>query len=89
RDVWSAARNQMFIKKFLGSDEGAMIQRITELTKDEKGEKVLIHLVADLVGDGVIGDNNREGMEEEMMSYSQEITIDLISHQVLSKGKLA
>lgn len=89
RDVWSAARNQMFIKKFLGSDDGAMIQRITELTKDEKGEKVLIHLVADLVGDGVIGDNNREGMEEEMMSYSQEITIDLISHQVLSKGKLA
>ncbi|MGC8384898.1 DUF4043 family protein, partial [Pseudomonas aeruginosa] len=65
RDVWSAARNQMFIKKFLGSDDGAMIQRITELTKDEKGEKVLIHLVADLVGDGVIGDNNREGMEEE------------------------
>lgn len=89
RDVWSAARDQMFIKKFLGTGDGSMIQRITELTKTEKGERVLIQLVADLVGDGVIGDNNREGMEEELMSYSQEITIDLISHQVLSKGKMA
>ena len=89
RDVWSAARDQMFLKKFMGTGDTAMIQRITELTKTEKGERVLIHLVADLVGDGVIGDNDREGMEEELMSYSQEITIDLISHQVLSKGKLA
>lgn len=89
RDVWQAARDQMFIKKFLGTGDGAMIQRITELTKTEKGEKVLMHLVADLVEDGVTGDNQREGNEEEMMSYSQEITIDLISHQVRNKGKLA
>ncbi len=89
RDVWEAARDQMLMKKFMGESDGSAFHRITELTKDEKGEKVLIHLVADLVGDGVIGDNNREGMEEEMMSYSQEITIDLISHQVVSKGKLA
>jgi len=89
RDVWQAARDQMFIKKFLGTGDGALIQRITELTKTEKGEKVLMHLVADLVEDGVTGDNQREGNEEEMMSYSQEITIDLISHQVRNKGKLA
>ena len=52
RDVWSAARDQMFVKKFLGTGPGAMIQRITELTKTEKGEKVLMQLVADLVDDG-------------------------------------
>ena len=73
----------------MGTDANSAVQRITDLTKDEKGERVLMHLGADLVGDGVIGDNNREGMEEELMSYSQEITIDLISHQVVSKGKLA
>ncbi len=89
RDVWEAARDQMLCKKFMGESENAAFHRITELTKNEKGERVLIHLVADLIGDGVIGDNNREGMEEELMSYSQEITIDLISHQVVSKGKLA
>ena len=48
-----------------------------------------MHLLADLVDDGVIGDNEREGNEEEMMSYSDIVTIDLISHGVRQKGKLA
>ena len=61
----------------------------TDLTKTEKGEKVLMHLVADLVEDGVIGDNEREGNEEAMQSYSQVINIDLISHGVRNKGNLA
>lgn len=89
RDVWQAARDQMFIKRFLGTGNGSMIQRITELTKTEKGEQVLMHLVADLTGDGVVGDNEREGMEEAMQSYSLVINIDLISHQIRNKGKLA
>lgn len=89
REVWEAARDQMFVKKFLGTGDGAMIQRITELTKSEKGEKVLMHLVADLVEDGVVGDTEREGNEEEMKSYSQEINIDLISHGVKNRGKMA
>lgn len=89
RDVWSAARDQMFVKNFIGTGDNALIQRITELTKTEKGEKVLMHLVADLVEDGVIGDNEREGNEEAMQSYSQEIGIDLMTHSVRNKGKLA
>lgn len=89
RDVWSAARDQAFVRRFLGKGDGAMIQRITELTKTEKGERVLMHLVADLVEDGVIGDNEREGNEEAMQSYNQEIQIDLLSHQVRNKGKMA
>lgn len=89
RDVWSAARDMMFVKNFVGTGDNSVIQRITELTKTEKGEKVLMHLVADLVDDGVIGDNEREGNEEAMQSYSQEITIDLLTHSVRNKGKMA
>lgn len=48
-----------------------------------------MHLLADLVGDGIVGDNEREGNEEEMMTYTDDITIDLISHGVRQKGKLA
>lgn len=88
RDVWQSARDQMFIKKFTGG-ENSVIQRITELTKTEKGEQVLMHLVADLVEDGVISDNEREGNEEAMQSYAQTLNIDLISHGVRNKGKLA
>lgn len=89
RDVWSAARDQMFIKNFIGTGTNSVIQRITDLTKTEKGEKVLMHLVADLVEDGVIGDNEREGNEEAMQSYSQEVQIDLLTHSVRNKGKLS
>lgn len=89
RDVWSAARDKMFIKKFTGTGEDALIQRITDLTKTEKGEQVIMFLVADLVEDGGIGDNEREGMEEAMQSYSQVVNIDLINHGVRNKGKLA
>lgn len=89
RDVWTAARDMMFIKKFVGDSDGAMVQRITELTKDEKGERCIFHLVADLVEDGVVGDSEREGNEEEIKSYNQTIEIDLLTHGVKNKGKMA
>lgn len=89
RETWSAARDQMFLSRFMGKGENNVVQRITELTKTEKGEQCIFQLVADLVSDGVIGDNEREGNEESMQSYSQIITLDQISHGVKNKGKLA
>jgi len=89
RDVWRDARDKSFFTKFVGTGDNTVVQRITELTKTEKGERVLMHLLADLVGDGVVGDNEREGQEEEMMTYTEDMTIDLISHGVRQKGKLA
>lgn len=89
RDVWQAARDQMFIKRFMGTTQQAMIQVIKELTKTEKGDQAIIQLVADLVEDGVISDNEREGNEEAMQSYSQIISLDLMTHSVRNKGKLA
>jgi N4-gp56 family major capsid protein len=89
RDVWQAARDKAFINKFVGTDDNCVIQRVTELTKTEKGEQAIMHLVADLVGDGVIGDDEREGNEEELKSYSQIIGMDLITNSVRNKGKLA
>jgi hypothetical protein len=88
REIWQAARDLSFINKFVGGPD-AVIQRITELTKTEKGEQVIMFLLADLVDDGVVGDSEREGNEEEMKSYNQTISIDLLSHGVRQKGKLA
>lgn len=88
RELWKQARDMTFINKFVGGTD-SVIQRITELTKTEKGEQVIMHLLADLVEDGVVGDNQREGFEEEMKTYNDKITIDLISHGLRQKGKLA
>jgi N4-gp56 family major capsid protein len=89
RSTFEAARDQMFVNKFLGSGTSAIIQHITDATQSEKGTEVLMNLVADLVGDGVVGDNWREGFEEELQAYWQSINIDLISNAARSKGKLA
>ncbi len=61
RDVWKDARDQQFFNKFVGTGENNVVQRITELTKTERGEECIMHLLADLTDDGVTGDNEREG----------------------------
>jgi N4-gp56 family major capsid protein len=89
RRTWAAARDQMFIKKITGEGENSPIQRVTELTKTEKGDQCIFHLVADLVEDGGTGDDDREGNEEAMQSSAQTIIIDLINHGVREKGKMS
>lgn len=89
RRVWRAARHRMFINKFVGTDENAMIHRITELTKSDKGARAVLTLVTDLQGDGVAGDRFLEGNEEAMLSSDQVIRIDQLRHAVRSKGRMA
>ena len=57
RDFWKAARNNSFINQFAGTGSNAMVQRVTELTKTQKGTKANITLLADMTGDGITGDN--------------------------------
>lgn len=89
RDVWKAARNMAFINKFIGTGKDSMIQRITALTKTDKGARAVITLVADLEGDGVAGDRALEGNEEPMKSYDQVIRIDQLRHANRSEGRMA
>ena len=75
RDFWKVARNQSFINQFAGSGSNAMVQRVTELTKNQKGTKANITLLADMTGDGITGYNTLEGNEEALRAY--DITIEL------------
>lgn len=88
REVWSMARNASFLNKFAGNGPNSMIQRITELKKDEKGARAVITLVADLVGDGTVGDNQLEGNGEALKSFDQVITIDQLRHYNENIGRL-
>lgn len=89
RQVWKAARNYAFVSKFTGKGPNSMIQRITELTKNEKGTRAVITLVADLEEDGVAGDNQLEGNEEAIKAYDQVIQIDQLRQANRHKGRLA
>ena len=89
RQMWKAARNFAFITKFQGSGPNAMIQRVTELTKSEKGTRAVLTLVADLEEDGIGGDDQLEGNEEEIKAYDQVITLDQLRNANKHKGRLA
>lgn len=89
RDIWKVARNYQFMNRYMGDGPSAMIQRITELTKDERGARAVITLVADLEGDGVAGDRTLEGNEEANKAYDQVIQIDQMRHANKHEGRMA
>lgn len=89
RDFWAQARNMSFVNNFVGTDENSMIQRITELRRDEKGARAVITLIADLTGDGVAGDRTLEGNEEGIKAYDQVIRLDQLRHANRHEGRIA
>ncbi len=89
RDLWAAARNASFTMRFTGKGPNSMIQRITELTKSEKGDRAVLTLVADLEGDGVVGDFTMENNEEAIKAYDTVITIDQLRNANRLAGRMA
>ena len=89
RDFWRVARNASFINQFAGSGSNAMVQRVTELTKSEKGTKAVLTLLADMTGDGITGDNTLEGNEEALRSYDLTIELDQLRFANRIAGRLA
>lgn len=87
KDSIRAFREELFFKRFMGTGENSIVQYITELKKTDTGTKAMIGLIPDLAGNGVVGDNELEGREEEMDAFWLEINIDLLRNAVKSKGK--
>lgn len=88
-DLWKQARNMSFVNKFAGTGPNAMVQRISELKKSEKGARAVITLLADLTGDGRAGDRTLEGYEESMQTFEQVIRIDQIRNANRHEGRMA
>ncbi len=88
RDFWKVARNNSFINQFAGTGSNAMVQRVTELTKNQKGTKANITLLADMTGDGITGDNTLEGNEEALRAYDITIELDQLRFANRIAGRL-
>jgi len=89
RDFWRVARNMSFVNQFAGSGSNAMVQRITDLTKSDKGTRAVITLLADMAGDGVTGDNTLEGNEEALRAYDITVELDQLRFANRIAGRLA
>lgn len=76
---------------FMGSstdDATRPIQKITELTKTQRGTQAVLPLVGDLTG-LIAGDNPVEGNEATILADSQTIQIDQLRQGVKSKGQMS
>lgn len=89
RDFWRVARNMSFVNQFAGAGSNAMVQRISELTQSEKGARAVLTLLADMTGDGIVGDNTLEGNEEALRAFDITVTIDQLRFANRLSGRLA
>lgn len=87
RELWKEAIAKTMAAKFFGTKGSNVIEIIKELTRTEKGEQAIIHLINELTSDGTRGDDPQEGHEEAMRSSNDIITMDRIAHQVRNTGE--
>ena len=66
----------------------AMIQRITELTKSERGTEAIVTLVPDMHGDGIVGDNELTGNEATLTAHQDKVEVDQLRNAVKNTGKM-
>jgi len=76
----SYVRDSRF-KRFMGTDENAVIQIKEDLTK-KAGDKINIPLITKLSGAGVTGNTALEGAEEALGNYNHQITVATLRNGV-------
>ena len=77
----------LFMDKFMGEGENNPIQVITDLSKGA-GDTLTVPLTTKLSAAGVAGDDELEGNEEEILSYSFAPAINQLRQAVRLKGKM-
>ena len=91
--LWSAAlfleaQKQTYFKKFSGPSPNDAIQTKTDLSK-EAGDTIKFDLLMNLTGEGVTGDTEIEGNEEQLVYYQDSVVIDLRGTGVRAAGKMS
>jgi N4-gp56 family major capsid protein len=90
---WSASlfietlAKSYFERKFIGTNDNAVIQRLTEL-ESGPGDSIDYDLSVQLRGKPTYGDNRVEGKEESLKFYSDQVNIDQLRHSVSAGGRM-
>lgn len=87
--AYKAYRDNLFWKNFQGKNGSGVVERVTEISKNDRGTTgAMLRLIADLPTGGIIGDNQVMGRQARLQTYWQQINIDQISNAVENKGRL-
>jgi N4-gp56 family major capsid protein len=65
-----------------------MVQTISELTQSEKGARAVLTLLADMTGDGIVGDNTLEGNEESLRAFDIVVQLDQLRFANRLSGRM-
>lgn len=85
--LFADVSTMLFMSRFMGESPSSIIQVNRDLSK-AAGEYVEFGLSTKLSGDGVSGDDELEGNEEEILTYQTELHIDQLRHAVRQKGRM-
>lgn len=81
---------QFFFTGMLGNGENAIIEHITELTKNSKGEVgAWLRLILDIHGGGVVGDNSLVDRERNLEASWIAAHFDQMRNGMVTKGRLS
>lgn len=87
KNLFADVQTMVFMDRFMGEGPNNPIQVCRDLTKG-KGQYIEFGLSTKLSGDGVSGDDELEGNEEEILTYQTELAIDQLRHAVRLKGRM-
>ena len=87
-DLMKEALKKCYAMKFMGSDSNALIHVKSDLNKGA-GDRLTFGIRQQLQGAGVSGDSTLEGNEEQLITYTQNLTINQLRHAVRSVGKMS
>jgi len=87
KDLWKSVEKTLYWNKFIGTGADSIITKKVELSK-QAGDRIIIPLMARLIGSGVTGDNLLEGNEEPLAFFDFAVTVDQIRNGVRIKGKM-
>lgn len=82
-----AVKKSYFEQRFVGTDENAVIQRLTDL-ESGAGDTIQYDISLQLRNKPVKGDNRLDGREENLKFASDEVTIDQLRHAVTTGGRM-
>lgn len=81
-------KKSYFDRKFVSTDDNAVIQQLTDLEQDA-GDKIGYDLSVQLRQKPTAGDNRLQGKEENLKFFSDEVQIDQLRHGVSAGGKMS
>ncbi len=86
KKLFHEALTETHAYSFMGKGTDSLCQILDETSKGP-GDRIRVGLRMQLSGAGVSGDGTLEGQEEELVTYTDDVTIDQLRHAVRSKGR--